>query len=72
MALRVSWGTARPFRLAVEGVMEGAVALERRSLGRRPPELEEREADESLLDMLLFRRESDVEECMLSSSESEE
>lgn len=68
MALRVSWGTASPFRLAVDGVMDGAVALERRSRGRRPPELEERE--ESRLDMLLLRRASG-DEPMMSSSESE-
>lgn len=48
--------------------MEGAVALERSSLGRRPPEMEDRE--ESLLDML--RRESGVVELMMSSSESEQ
>lgn len=68
VARRVSWGEARPFRLAVEGVIEGSVATERRSLGRRPPELER---IESLRDTPLLRRESGVGEPMVSSSESE-
>lgn len=68
VARRVSWGDARPLRLAVEGVIEASVATERRSLGRRPPELDR---IESLLDMPLLRRESVVGEPMMSSSESE-
>lgn len=68
VALRVSWGDARPFRLAVEGVIEASVATERKSLGRRPPELDR---IESLRDMPLLRRESAVGEPMVSSSESE-
>lgn len=48
--------------------MEGSVALERRSLGRLPLELDR---IESLLDMPLLRRESGVGEPMVSSSESE-
>lgn len=68
MARRDDWGVARALRLAVEAVNEGSVALERRSLGRLPPELDR---IESLLDMPLPRRESGVDEPMLSSSESE-
>lgn len=68
-ARRASWGDARPFRLAVEGVMEASVATDRNSLGRRPPELD---LIESLRDMPLLRRESGVGEPIVSSSESEE
>lgn len=53
VARRVEPGVARAFLLAVEVVMEGSVALERSSLGRRPP----LDLDESLLCMVP-RRES--------------
>lgn len=64
VALREVCGVARALRLAVEAVMEGSVALERRRRGRRQLLLDR---DESRLE--LRRWESEVGEPM-SSSES--
>lgn len=66
VALRLEPGAARAFRLAVEVVMEGSVALDRRSPGRRPP----LDRDESRLCMLAPLRAS-VGGDAISSSESE-
>lgn len=63
VARRLVPGVASALRLAVDGVMEGSVALERSSLGRRLLDL-----DESLL-WAVARRES-VGDAM-SSSESD-
>jgi len=63
VARRLVPGVANALRLAVDGVMEGSVALERRSLGRRLLDLEE-----SLL-WTLPRRDSVGE--AISSSESD-
>lgn len=65
MARRADWEVAKWLRLAVEAVIEGSVALDRKSLGRLPLELD---LIESLLDMPLLRRESGVGEPMMSSS----
>lgn len=51
VARRVEPGVAKAFLLAVEVVIEGSVALERSSLGRRPPV----DLDESLLCMAPLR-----------------
>lgn len=67
VALRDVWGLARALRQAVDAVNEGSVALDRSSLGRRPPLLD---LDESLRCMPA-RRESVGEEPMVSSSESD-
>lgn len=67
VARRDVWGLASAFRLAVDAVNEGSVALDRSSLGLRPLLFD---LDESLLCMPA-RRDSVVDEPIVSSSESD-
>lgn len=67
VARRDDWGLARALRLAVDAVNDGSVALDRSSLGLRPPPFD---LDESLLCMPA-RRVSGVDEPIVSSSESD-